>query len=1109
MTLPLADSDSDGSIIDELPAGATIIHGATSASYTPRPETPDNPDTIEDEAYTGDVGVFLIATVAYRDKASPEDNEATQDVDESETLNLGIVIESANAVRAFPDVNSDPVFSSTSMTRNVNENETGNVGEKVEADDADGDVLAYNIIGGPDMGAFEITDENRNNGQITVKDGTDLDYETKNTYEIEVEAEDPFGASDSTMVTIRVMNVNEAPDFMAMDPDDYAENGTDPVATFTATDPEGADIIWTVDGVDKADFDIDGGVLTFRNPPNYEMPTDDFRAAVTEDLTADPPVIGVTGAVVTDNEYLIEIVATETRPEGSTEEAKSTTREITVTVTNVDEPGVITLNRLQTRVGAASPGVTATLVDPDGDNDDNSNPVEAADITWEWSIPKVSRPDLNNDDHWTPAGGTTNAASYVPVAGDVGEYLRVKAEYPDGQGTGDKETYARSAHVVVGELATGVTNNEPGIGTNVRRTFRVAEDAAVGTVVGTVRGSDNDANDILSHELSGDHASLFEIDIASGVITVKAELNHEAFGDTALTDGAHTVTVTVYDPSNASDGTTGSATITITVTDVNEAPNEPTAGADPAEVSMVDENHTVVLPEPNPDSLTVQYLGIYSATDQDEGDTAELELSVGGVDRAEFVLEPLVSGETGRRLRFKESPDREMPTDADGNNKYEISIVARDEDGLTSEKELTITVNNIDEPGEVMLSTIQPTIATAITATVTDKDGGVNNAEWQWYAMDTKPTDTNTDGAITAADLAAGDRIPGATSASYTPRLEIEDDQATTDVDETYPGDLGKFLVATVSYRDGASPTEDVASTTEVDESEARNQHRAMTSENAVRERPTTNNPPVWESGITLTVKESADPGDALDDEVMATDPEMDALRYTVTGGADMGAFVIADPTKGEITVGANTMLDYDAGQRTYEIMVKAEDPFGESATTTITIMVEDVNEPPVLTLEGGMTPPPDVGDITGPSAVSFVEETTGAVATYTSAGATSWDVSGADDSSFTISGGVLRFASPPDYDMAGDANGDNRYQVTVEASDGTTTSTKNVVVTVTNDPSDDTTPGQFDPWSYDTNRNQMIEKSEMITAVNDYLFNNRITKAQMIQVINLYLFGS
>ena len=44
--------------------------------------------------------------------------------------------------------------------------------------------------------------------------------------------------------------------------------------TFTAPDPEGATTIWTLDGADKDEFTIAGGVLRFDDHPNFESPTD-------------------------------------------------------------------------------------------------------------------------------------------------------------------------------------------------------------------------------------------------------------------------------------------------------------------------------------------------------------------------------------------------------------------------------------------------------------------------------------------------------------------------------------------------------------------------------------------------------------------------------------------------------------------------------------------------------------------------------------------------------------------------------------------------------------------------------------------------------------------
>ena len=53
---------------------------------------------------------------------------------------------------------------------------------------------------------------------------------------------------------------------------EYAENGTDPVATYTAVDPEGVAIKWSLSGADAADFTIAGGVLAFVKSPDFEKP---------------------------------------------------------------------------------------------------------------------------------------------------------------------------------------------------------------------------------------------------------------------------------------------------------------------------------------------------------------------------------------------------------------------------------------------------------------------------------------------------------------------------------------------------------------------------------------------------------------------------------------------------------------------------------------------------------------------------------------------------------------------------------------------------------------------------------------------------------------------
>ena len=61
------------------------------------------------------------------------------------------------------------------------------------------------------------------------------------------------------------------------------------------------------------------------------------------------------------------------------------------------------------------------------------------------------------------------------------------------------------------------------------------------------------------------------------------------------------------------------------------------------------------------------------------------------------------------------------------------------------------------------------------------------------------------------------------------------------------------------------------------------------------------------------------------------------------------------------------------------------------------------------------------------------------------------WSLTGDDAGAFDIPGGELTFASTPDFEAPGSADGDNTYMVTIMADDGTYMDEHNVTVTVTN----------------------------------------------------------
>ena len=345
-------SSSDGTAFAD-------IEGATSATYTPAAEVPDDESTTDvDESADSDEGNFLRAIVTYTDDASDEDDENTADEDESEETAMGTT---DLAVRVEPDVNGPPAFESSATAREVAEDkEKGDAaGMPVTATDPDMDSLSYEITGGADMDKFGMDDETP--GQITVGSAT-FDYDdpsAQQTFEVEVTATDPFGMSGSTMVTLTATDVNEAPDFMADDPDDYAEKGIDAVAMFTATDPEGADIKWSTGGTDGSLFTAEGGALMFKDSPDYEDPKD-------MDHTADDDIEDDTDDAVTNNVYVVKVRATEVVPDDQEEPAEYTEIQVRVTVTNVNEDGMASINWrqpqvLQTLTATASDLTIATL----------------------------------------------------------------------------------------------------------------------------------------------------------------------------------------------------------------------------------------------------------------------------------------------------------------------------------------------------------------------------------------------------------------------------------------------------------------------------------------------------------------------------------------------------------------------------------------------------------------------------------------------------------------------------------------------------------------------------------------------------------------------------
>lgn len=350
---------------------------------------------------------------------------------------------------------------------------------------------------------------------------------------------------------------------------EYPENSTAPVATFSVADEEGTVVAWSLTGIDGGDLSVDDGVVGFRRPPDHEFPTD-------YDL---------------DNVYEFTV--------NVTDGTNTTSAHMTVTVTNVEEDGVVALSSLQPEVDVP---LLVTLADLDGG---------LSDVTWLWDS------SADGATGWAPITGA-ESDSYTPVAADVGNHLRVTASYTDGEGTG-KSASSTSMYAVRESHPQGHGPEFPEGESGMRS---VPENTEAGTDIGVAISAVDEEGHVLTYTLSGVDAVAFDLVRSSGQMVTSAHLDHE------LRD-SYSMTLTASDPTNAHD----SITVSVNVTNVDEEGIITLSTPQP----LVDEELRTYLDDPDGDVTGVSWTwerspgrtvwtaidgaasGTYVPDDEDEG----------------------------------------------------------------------------------------------------------------------------------------------------------------------------------------------------------------------------------------------------------------------------------------------------------------------------------------------------------------------------------------------------------------------------------------------------------------------------------------------------------
>ena len=317
--------------------------------------------------------------------------------------------------------------------------------------------------------------------------------------------------------------------------DENATSGA--VGTVTAEDPEMQTVTYSVGGTDatafNGDFELNSmtGVITVKSTATIDFETISF--------------------------YSVTVTATDSA-------MVPATAGVTISVTNLDEAGTVTLSESTPSLGRQ---VTATLDDPDGSVSGES---------WIWG-----RGASRTGSFSTIPGET--AATYTPAQADLNMYLFAMVTYTDALGP-NKNAQAASDNATA--------SSRPPVFGQSSYTFTVNENATSGAV-GTVSATDPDSSDTVTYSVRGTDAAAFNGDFSlnstSGAITVRsaATIDYES-------RPSYRVTIRASDQHNSFND----ADVTVNVNNLDEAGAVSLSAATPSQgapltATLADEDGSV------------------------------------------------------------------------------------------------------------------------------------------------------------------------------------------------------------------------------------------------------------------------------------------------------------------------------------------------------------------------------------------------------------------------------------------------------------------------------------------------------------------------------------
>ena len=284
-------------------------------------------------------------------------------------------------------------------------------------------------------------------------------------------------------------------------------------------------------------------------------------------------------------------------------------------------------------------------------------------------------------------------------------------------------------------------------------------------------------------------------------------------------------------------------------------------------------------------------LATYTYTDPD---LKGIDLGLSGTDSEDFTLS------SSGVLAFNEAPNFEERADSNRDNRYQVTLEAREQGDGASVGRLSVTVrvSNVDEPGVVETNVEEPRVGQTVRLNLEDEDSGEHVSEWKWE----RGEPSSPCGTVDSPTVTTWEAISGTTSSSYTP----------TAVDQ------GHCIRVTAFYNDraGTGRTEQFLTTESVEFG------------------------PYFDSDTgTGSIPENASEGRSIGQFRARHSNSGESLTYTLRG-RDASFFTIDN--NGRLRT-SSTPLDYETqpGPEA-NVEVVATDSNGQTATIALTITVPD-----------------------------------------------------------------------------------------------------------------------------------------------------------------------